>query len=377
MRQVVVLGGGMVGSVLAADLAEEQGFAVTIFDLSEDSLERAGQRCGGRVSLEKADLSDPGAVSAAIDGAELVVGALASHLGYQALEIVMRAGKRYCDISFMPENALALDALAKEHGGTAVVDCGVAPGLSHMMAGCGVARLERAERIEIYVGGLPRERHWPYEYKAGFAPHDVIEEYTRESRLVVGGQVVTREALSEPELLDFPGVGTLEAFNTDGLRSLVETLDVPNMKEKTLRYPGHIELMRTFRESGFFSKEPVEVGGVSVRPLDVFSKLVFPAWEYKPGEEDLTVMRVLVDGVAGGAHKRYCWDLLDYFERASGATSMARTTAFPCAIVARLLAEGRIPGPGVFAPEAIGANEELFGAVVDGLDERNIVITES
>jgi saccharopine dehydrogenase-like NADP-dependent oxidoreductase len=127
---------------------------------------------------------------------------------------------------------------------TAVVDCGVAPGLSNMMCGAAAARLDPLESVEIYVGGLPAERHWPFDYKAGFAPWDVLEEYTRPARIVEHGQIVLKEPLSEPELLEFPGVGTLEAFNTDGLRSLAYTLKAPFMKEKTLRWPGHAELMR-------------------------------------------------------------------------------------------------------------------------------------
>ena len=121
----------------------------------------------------------------------------------------------------MADDPMQLDALAREHGVTAVVDCGVSPGVSNVAIGYAVAQLEVTERIEILVGGLPVVRRWPYEYKAPFAPHDVIEEYTRPARIVEHGEVVVREALSEPELVDFPGVGTLEGFNTDGLRSLI------------------------------------------------------------------------------------------------------------------------------------------------------------
>src|SRR4029450_4766258 len=149
----------------------------------------------------------------------------------------------------------------------------------HQLHGRGRARAGRAgpparrpappdacRLVEIYVGGLPRERRWPFDYKAGFAPADVIEEYVRPARMVEQGRVVVKEALSEPELIDFPGVGTLEAFNTDGLRGLRAAVKAPFMREKTLRYPGHVELMRAFRETGFFSKEPVDLGGPLARP---------------------------------------------------------------------------------------------------------------
>jgi saccharopine dehydrogenase-like NADP-dependent oxidoreductase len=344
---------------MAADLATDPDLTVTIADNRAEALARAAGRSAGRVRTLRADLGDVAALRRAIEPFDVVVGALASVIGFQTLRAVIEAGKPYCDISFMPEDAIELDALARERGVTAVVDCGVAPGMSNLLAARSVASLDRAESVEIYVGGLPRERRWPFEYKAGFSPSDVIEEYTRPSRIVEHGRIVTRPALSEPELLDFEGVGTLEAFNTDGLRSLAYTMSVPFMKEKTLRYPGHIGLMRVFRETGLFGHEPIEVGGVRVRPIDVISTLMFPKWSYGPGEEDLTVMRIVVEGVKGGRRERHSWDLLSFYDRESQATSMARTTAFPCAIMARAVASGRYVNPGVNPPERFGGDAGL------------------
>jgi saccharopine dehydrogenase-like NADP-dependent oxidoreductase len=289
---------------------------------------------------------------------------------------VIEARKPYCDISFMAEDALELSPLARERGVIAVVDCGVAPGVSNLLSGHFAAALDPCERLEILVGGLPAERSWPFEYKAGFSPHDVIEEYTRPSRLVEHGQVVVREALSEPELLDFPGVGTLEAFNTDGLRSLIHTLKVPHMREKTMRYPGHIELMRAFRSIGLFSKEPIEVAGARVRPLDVTAALLFPAWTFAPGEADLTILRVRAEGRKGGRSVRLVGDLLDRYDPATDTRSMSRTTAFPATIVARLLAQGRLDmPPGVYAPEQLAARPGLVDHVVEELGRRGVRVT--
>lgn len=367
--RVVILGGGMIGATMAWDLRREPGLDVTLSDVSAEALARAQG-----VRTLQADLSDPRAVQQLAQGFDLVVGALPSRFGLATLAAVIEAGRPYVDISFMAEDALQHDALARARGVTAVVDCGVAPGLSNMMVGHAAARLERAEQVEIYVGGLPAERRWPFEYKAGFAPHDVIEEYTRPSRIVEHGREVVREALSEPELLDFPGIGTLEAFNTDGLRSLVKTIDAPFMKEKTLRYPGHIALMRAFRETGLFSKEPICVNGVTVRPLDVTAALMFPKWTFGPGEADLTVMRVSVEGRRGGRRVRYAWDLLDRYDPATGFRSMSRTTAFPATIVARLLAQGAFRQPGVHPPERLGREPGLLEGVIAGLAERGVSV---
>jgi saccharopine dehydrogenase-like NADP-dependent oxidoreductase len=370
-KRVVILGGGMIGSAMAMDLKRTGRCEVTVAEASPTARERVAARYG--VATVAADLSDPQEVMRLVAGYDLVLGALPSVLGFQTLEAVIEAGKSYCDISFMPENALELDARARLKGVCAVVDCGVAPGVSNMMAGFACTRLSPFESLEIYVGGLPKERRWPFDYKAGFAPFDVIEEYTRPARIVAHGRVVVKEALSEPERMDFPGVGTLEAFNTDGLRSLVHTLKVPFMKEKTLRYPGHIDLMGAFRETGLFSKQPLRVGEASVRPLDLMAKLLFPKWTFEEGEADLTVLRVVAEGVERGEPTRYSWDLLDRFDPETGLRSMSRTTAFPATITAGLMLEGAFARPGVHAPEDVGREPGLLDRVLRELEARGVV----
>ncbi len=361
---------------MAMDLASDPGFEVTVADIREDALARIASRSPGRIRTVRADLSSPDAIRSTVAPFDIVLGALSSRIGFGALRAVIEAGKPYCDISFMAEDFLELDALARKAGVTCVTDCGVAPGMSNILAAHAALCLKPCRRIEIHVGGLPRERRWPFEYKAGFSPADVIEEYTRPSRFVEFGEVVTREALSDPNLMDFEGVGTLEAFNTDGLRSLIETVarrhGVPFMKEQTLRYPGHIDLMRVMRETGLFSKEPIDVGGVKVRPLDLTSAVMFPKWTYQPGEQDLTVMRIKAWGVREGREVSMQWDLLDFFDVASGCTSMSRTTAFPCTIVARMIADGRFARPGVNAPESLADQPGLVDELLRQLKARNV-----
>ncbi|MBM4106090.1 MAG: saccharopine dehydrogenase [Phycisphaerae bacterium] len=372
MTKVVVLGSGLVGSVLAADLAATRGFRVAVADRDEAALEVARRRAGRRIATLVADCGDPRVVRRLATDADLVVGALPSHLGHAAVKATIEAGRPCCDISFMPEDPADLDALARRKGVPVVVDCGVAPGLTHMLSALGVRRLDRAERIDIVVGGLPRRRTWPFEYKAGFSPFDVIEEYVRPARLVEHGRVVVREALSEPELLEFPGVGTLEAFNTDGLRSLLRTIDVPHMRERTLRYPGHIELMRVLRETGLFGLDPVEVGKHRIRPRDLLARLLFPKWTFEEGEEDLTAMRVVVEGTLAGRATRLEWTLLDRHDRDSGFSSMSRTTAFPAAAVARMIGTGLLSAPGVHEPERLASMEGVVESVLRQIADRGV-----
>lgn len=372
MKQVLVLGAGRVGAVIAADLAREEGLRVRVADASATALAAASERAGARLATERADLSDPAVVGRLATAADVVVGALPSRFGFAALGAVIAARRPCVDISFMTQDAREHAAAARAAGVCAVVDMGVAPGMSHLLAGHAVARLGGARRLRILVGGLPVERRMPFQYKAGFAPSDVIEEYTRPARVVEGGRMLVRPALSQIERVEFAGVGTLEAGLTDGLRSLVETLDVPEMSELTLRWPGHYELMRAFGEAGLFSDEAIEVGGARVRPIDVTSKLLVEAWTFAPGEEDLTVMRVEV----ASDTRRIVYEVLDRYDRASSTTSMARTTAFPCAIVARMLADGSLRRGGVFAPEELAGEPGLLQRVLEGHRERGVVYRE-
>jgi saccharopine dehydrogenase-like NADP-dependent oxidoreductase len=374
MAEIVIWGAGRVGRGIAADLCRDGQHELTVVDASETALEQVRDRCEGELRTRCADLSDPAAARASAAEHDLVIGALASRLGMTALRAVIDAGRPYCDISFMEEDPLELDRAAREAGITAVVDCGVAPGLSHMLAQRSVDDLDRADRVTIYVGGVPRERRWPFEYKAGFAPRDVVAEYTRPVHLREHGRETVRPALASRELIDVEGIGTMEAFLTDGLRTLVRSLEVPNLAEKTLRYPGHAELMAVFREAGFFDEQPRRVGEVSVRPIDLFSELVFPLWSYRPGEADLTVMKVAVEGERRGAAVRDEWHLYDAYDPHTDTTSMARSTAYPCTAVARLLLDEQVPGPGVIPPERIAENPARLERVLTSLRERGVRI---
>ncbi len=373
MPKAVVLGCGKVGSVMARDLADSEDWTVVSADPSEDSLAQVTGLDG--IETRCVDCSDQDVVRELAESHDIVLGALPSTLGYRAMETTIRTGTPMCDISFMTDDFLALDGLAKEHGVTVIPDCGVAPGMSNMLSGWGVSKLDRADFVEILVGGIPRERFQPWEYKAGFSPYDVIEEYVRPSRVVENGEIVIKEALSEPELIDFPGIGTLESFNTDGLRTLAETLDVPTMRERTMRYPGHIALARAFRDTGLFSEEPIEVDGVQVVPRALLAKLLFPKWTFEPMEEDITVMRVVVEGELDGVPTRLKWDLLDRLDPVTGFTSMSRTTGFTCTVVARMMMDGTLKTPGVFAPEMIATEDGILDAILAGLAERGVHYT--
>jgi saccharopine dehydrogenase-like NADP-dependent oxidoreductase len=372
----VVLGAGMVGSVIAEDLAVS-GFDVTVVDVDPEALDRVSTRSDRSIAVKEADCSDAAVVTAIALDADIVFGALPSWLGLNALRAVIESERSYCDISFMSEDPRQFDDLASQKGVTCVVDFGVAPGMSHLLCSYATHILDSCERLDIVVGGLPVDRKWPWEYKAPFSPRDVIEEYIRPARLVEEGVTVTREALSETVLVELPGVGTLEAFNSDGLRTLCDTLDVPNMRERTLRYPGHAELMRVLRSSGFFDTDPIQVGDQTIRPIDLTSKILISDWKYEQGEADLTVMRVEAEGRKDDKNVILRWDLLDHYDSKADQSSMARTTGFPCAAIGRMIADGTIDLPGVHPPESFGGKPEVVDRLLDELETRKIRFTQT
>jgi lysine 6-dehydrogenase len=345
-----------------------------VADRSEAALSRMRE---AGLATRAADLSLPEAVKAAVADADLVVGAVPGFMGFATARAVLEAGKPLVDISFFDEDCFELDALAKDQKLTAIVDCGIAPGCGNLILGDASRQWDRITSFECLVGGLPVMRTWPYEYKAGFSPIDVIEEYTRPARYVKAGRVVTFPALSEPELVDFEGLGTLESFNTDGLRSLIKTFpQVPDMKEKTLRYPGHIEKMRMLRESGFFGKEKIRVAGAEISPLDLTTALLFPMWHMGEGDEDFTVMRVAIEGEKGGRPVRKELNLLDRYDRATRTTSMARTTGYTCTAAVRLVAKGGYTREGISPPEFVGRQPGAWDFIREDLAKRGVVFTE-
>jgi lysine 6-dehydrogenase len=360
MANIIVLGAGLVGGVMAKDLSKNHN--ITSVDISQKNLDVLDG-----IKTICADVSDTATLQNLIKDFDLVVGAVPGFMGYKMMKDVIEAGKNIVDISFYPEDPFGLDELAKEKGVVAVMDCGVAPGMGNIIFGHHDAKMQITD-YECLVGGLPERREWPYEYQAVFSPIDVIEEYIRPARYVQNSHMITKEALSDTELIEFDEIGTLESWNSDGLRSLIKTMDhVPNMIEKTLRYPGCVEYLKVLRESGFFSYDEVEVNGNMIRPIDVTSKLLFPKWEMKEGDKDFTVMRIIMKGKENGEEITYQYNLLDRFQ--DGTISMARTTGFTCTAVANLVVNGDYKRIGISPPEYLG---EHFNFVKNYLEERGV-----
>ncbi len=372
--KIIVLGAGLVGAPMAIDLAKDKEFEVAIADINTKSFARL--REFGITTLQQ-DLSNPQTVGALVSNYDMVVNAVPGFMGYQTLKAIIEAGKNVVDIAFFPEDPFELSALALQHDVIAIMDCGVAPGMMHILTGYVAHLLDETETSLTYVGGLPEIREYPYEYKAVFSPIDVIEEYTRPARYIENYKEITREALSDTELLNFAGIGTLESFNSDGIRSLGKTIKAANIKEKTLRYPGHVALVKALRETGFFSQEAVEVNGMKIKPMDLTAKLLFPMWELKKGERDLTVMKVIVEGTKDGKKLRYTYDLLDRYDEETQTHSMARTTGYTATVALRMIANGLYTQRGLSVPEYIGNYPDCVEYMLSELAQRGVNYVET
>lgn len=370
MSSIIVLGGGMVGSAMAIDLAKKH--KVTLSDLSQQVLDKVKLKCQDLETI-CLDVTEQKKLKTIIKQFDLVICAVPGFLGFQTVKAIIEAEMNVIDISFFPENSLELEALAKEKNVTAIVDCGVAPGMDNIILGYENERLNLTD-FECLVGGLPKVKKWPFAYKAPFSPIDVIEEYTRPARYVEHGQEVVREALTDCEFVEFDGVGTLESFNSDGLRSIIYTMPhIPNMKEKTLRYPGHVEYVRVLKESGFFSEEKMEVNGSMVSPLDFSCKILFNEWKLGETEEELTVMRITLKGENSyGKTEEVIYNLHDEYCSETQTSSMARTTGYSATAAANMFLEGLFSEKGVFPPELVGKHEVCFNYIMKYLKERNI-----
>ena len=370
MKNIIVLGAGMVGSTIAIDLSNKH--KITLTDFNQEALNKAEQKCND-LTIQLLDVTDKNTLQETIKKFDLVVCAVPGFLGFETLKSIIEAEMNVIDISFFSENSLELDALAKEKNITAIVDCGVAPGMDNVILGYYNEKMKLTD-FECLVGGLPKVKKWPFCYKAPFSPIDVIEEYTRPARYIENGKMITREALTDCEFVEFDNVGTLESFNSDGLRSIMFTMPhIKNMKEKTLRYPGHVEYVRVLKESGFFNTKEIEVNGTKISPLNFTSKVLFDEWKLGETEEEITVMRITVKGEnTDGKIEEITYTLHDEYCSETKTSSMARTTGYTASAAANLFLEGRFKEKGVFPPELVGKHEDCFHYFLNYLKERNI-----
>ncbi|HEX2219667.1 MAG TPA: saccharopine dehydrogenase C-terminal domain-containing protein [Gemmatimonadales bacterium] len=378
--KMMVLGAGLQGCACAYDLLQNPAVdQVTLADLRPDQLPQflAGD-WHGRLRPLRLDVTDIAAVKAALEGHASVMSAIPYYYNAPMARAAVEVGCHFSDLGGNTEIVLEqkkLDAQARAKGLSVIPDCGLAPGMVNILAAEGIRRLDRAEKVKVYVGGLPQSPEPPLNYQIVYSLEGALDYYTTPSWILRGGRPVQVDALSELEPVEFPApVGTLEAFHTGGGISTLPFAyegKVDVMEYKTLRYPGHAAIMRPIRELGLLDTKPVEVKGQSVVPRDVFIASVSPRL-HKPQGRDLVALQVQVFGVKDGARRQVGFRLIDYYDVEHGISAMMRTTGYSLSITGQMQADGRVTTKGVRTPD----EAMPFRGYVDELARRGIRIEE-
>jgi lysine 6-dehydrogenase len=357
--RMLVLGAGLQGSACTYDLLQNPEVTqVRLADLRFDHLpEFLKPHSGPRLIPTTLDVRDRDAVLAVMRESDAVMSAIPYYFNLALAELAVEAGVHFCDLGGNTEIVFQQKALAdraKEKGVTVIPDCGVAPGMVNILAEHGIRQLDTVDSVRIYVGGLPQAPEPPLNYQVVYSLEGVFDYYTTLSWVLRDGKRTQVQALSERELVEFPApTGALEAFHTaGGLSTMAFRYEgtIPEMEYKTLRYPGHAELMETIRELGLLDKEPVDVKGSKVVPRDVFVAVVGPKLT-KPHGRDLLALRVIVRGRKGGKPAERRFDLIDRYDDAHGISAMMRTTGYSLSITGQMQVRKQVGPAGVCTPD--------------------------
>jgi lysine 6-dehydrogenase len=377
---LLVLGAGLQGCACTYDLLQNPAISqVTLADVRPVKLPKflAGD-WKGRLRTIQLDVTDMPAVSAAFKGQAAVMSAIPYYYNGPMAEAAVEAGCHFSDLGgntdiVLEQKKLHDKALAKDL--SVIPDCGLAPGMVNILAAEGIRRLDHADKVKIFVGGLPQAPEPPLNYQIVYSLEGALDYYTTPSWVLRGGKPVQVDALSEVEPVEFPSpVGTLEAFHTGGgISTLPFAYDgkIDTMEYKTLRYPGHVAIMRPIRELGLLANQPIEVKGAKVSPRDLFIAAVHPKL-FKPEGRDLVALQVQVTGQKEGKPDRVTFRLIDYYDPQHNISAMMRTTGYSLSITGQMQVDGRVKVKGVHTPD----EAMPFDAYVSELARRGIKIEE-
>src|SRR5215210_3416126 len=379
--KMLVLGAGLQGCACAYDLLQNPVMQVTLADLRPDHLPPFLVERGdwdGRLKTVRLDVTDPVAVQETLRGQTSVMSAIPYYYNGPMARAAVEAGCHFSDLGGNTEIVLEQKKLhdqALARGVSVIPDCGLAPGMVNILAAEGIRRLDQAEQVKVYVGGLPQQPEPPLNYQIVYSLEGALDYYTTPSWILRGGKPQQVDALSELEAVDFPQpVGTLEAFHTGGGISTLPFAyqgKIDTMEYKTLRYPGHVAIMRPIRELGLLANQPIEVKGIKVTPRDLFIAAVHPKL-FKPEGRDLVALQVQVTGQKQGKPCRMTFRLIDYYDPQHGISAMMRTTGYSLSITGQMQVDGRVKAKGVHTPD----EAMPFDAYVSELAKRGIRIEE-
>ena len=363
-----VLGAGRQGTAAAYDLAKFGNAQRIILadinqEIAENSAKRINQLIGRDIAVGvELDASDKAVLQETLKGVDVALSAVPYYFNLGITKACIEAGSSLCDMgghTGVVREQLALDAEARAAGVSIVPDCGMGPGLNVTMAAYAQELLDEAHSVHIFDGGLPQNPTPPWNYQATFHINGLTNEMDGQATFLRDGELIPVDTLTEPEFIDFSPLGRLEADVTSGgLSTSPWTFKgkLQNFTNKTLRYPGHFEWLRAFKELGLFSEDKIQVNGYQIIPRQVYHTLLEP--KISASEiRDVCVMRVKGCGIKDGKETTVVIDLINYYDDVTGFTAMERLTGWHCAIMMGFQARGRVAAGGISMEVAVPAGE--------------------
>ena len=363
-----ILGAGRQGTAAAYDLAKfGEAQIIILADIDEESAAQAAIRINQLIGREIAiaqqlDVSDRAALDKILPDVDVVLSAVPYYFNLEITKACLAAGSSLCDMgghTGVVRQQLALDAEAKAAGISTVPDCGMGPGLNVTMGAYAKYLLDEPRAVHIFDGGLPQNPVPPWNYQATFHINGLTNEMDGQATFLRDGKLTDVETLSEPEFIEFAPLGRLEADVTSGGLSTSPWTFEGQLQEftnKTLRYPGHFEWLRAFKELGLFSEEAIQINEFQIVPRDVYHALLEP--KISASEiRDVCVIRVVGYGKKDGEETTVTIDLIDYYDEETGFTAMERLTGWHCAMMMGFQARGHVPVGGISVEIAVPAAE--------------------
>ncbi len=372
--KIAVIGAGLMGRAAVFDLAQLDSVeSIGVFDIDEGLARTVGEKYGyGKAVVKKLDAGDEDAAAEALADYDAAVSCVTYRYNPGLTRAAIKAHCHLVDLGGNNEvvnSQLEMDKEAAEAGVVIIPDCGLAPGMVSVLAADGIARFDHVSSLKIRVGGLPQSPRPPLNYMMVFSSEGLINEYWEPCVILDNAKKTTVNPMTGLELLEFDGIGKLEAFYTSGGTStLPDTYEgkVDFLDYKTIRYPGHCQLFRPMLEIGLASRQKLDVDGVQVAPRSVLKAVLDKNLSH--GDLDMVLVRLVLEGEKDGQAKTMVYEIIDRQESREGLTAMMRTTAIPAAIIAWMAASGEIEVRGA-KPQEIAVKPSLF---IPQLKKRNI-----
>ncbi len=355
--KIGIIGSGQMGKGAAYDLVKYDSVEqVLLGDIDIGSAETLAKEVGPKAEAVSLDARNHGQLVKFFKGVDSVISAVSYTVNVLHTEVAIETGTHMCDLGggwTIVEKQLELNDQAKDAGITVVPDCGLAPGMVSVLTRKGIEYFDRPESVKIRVGGLQQEPRPPLNYSLIFSVEGLINEYVEQCVTLREGKIVMEDPLVGFEEIVFPEpYGKLEAFNTSGGTSTLPHTYLGKVKEldyKTIRYPGHGHKMWCIMKLGLMDSKPVEIDGAKIKPRRVLETLLEK--HLPPTGKDVTLIRTTIEGWKGTEWRKVEYEVIDLFDEETGLTSMMRTTSFPAAVTAMMMADGRIQDRGVLTPE--------------------------